>query len=419
MSSETQIALPREDGKVRNSEVEFLRTELASAQEAVREWQERYGNLFSRMPSGYAKLALCDESLGTLSDMVVLTANPAFELHTGLPVDRVIDRKVSEIMTGLGFPWLRAGLKCLTSGQPTQVEGYLMQLGRYIEASFFSPEEGKLAVIFRDISKRVAAEAERDRLREKVDRAERLKGFNNMAVSVAHNFNNMLTIVVGNLDLSLQKLPPGPVHEMIESASRGVWRAADLSRLMLTYLGQHFQPLAPVSVNTVARDAFKTFCASAPDGVHVSLRCDGQDHMVGADTQQLEQAMAALFTNALESIPPNRPASEAGDGWRVEIGIAAGSQFCTSEFLQESVMYDGQKPGEYAFIEVSDDGCGMPSDVLRKACDPFFTTKFVGRGMGLAVVLGVVRSHNGVLTIESQEDKGTKIRLYLPCGSEC
>ena len=285
---------------------------------------------------------------------------------------------------------------------------WVLDRGKIIERD----DQGKplrFAGTILDISDRKALEEGRIEMQRKVLEAQKLESLSLMAGGIAHQFNNLLQIVLGNLELlQMHKLVHGRAAAFVDSAFRAARRAAKLSGLMLDYTGQTLYMPRDVDVNEIVARGEPLFSSVAPRTVRFVIERGEVRHAVTGDAGQLEQVIMSLLTNAAESI---------GDG-PGEIRLATGEMDCDEAYLATTRRELHPAPGRYVFIEVSDTGHGMNAGALERIFDPFYTTKFIGRGLGMAAVLGIVRGHKGGIRIDSEPGKGTTVRVLLPAGAE-
>lgn len=257
----------------------------------------------------------------------------------------------------------------------------------------------------RDITDFVHAEREQKRLSERMRQTHKLESLGILAGGVAHDFNNLLMGIMGNAHLALASVPQSsPMRHHLTEVESIARRAALLANQMLAYSGQSQFAMRPLSLSEMIRDMAPLLTACVPRRIH--LRYDLRDDLpvVLADDRQVRQMLIALVDNAREAI-----GNRAG-----EIRIRTASIKADSTYLANTYVDDELTPGEYLVLELSDNGPGIPEDILPKIFDPFFTTKLTGRGLGLAAVLGIVRGHNGAIRVDSQVGTGSKFTVLLP-----
>lgn len=257
-----------------------------------------------------------------------------------------------------------------------------------------------------DISDRKRAEEERLQAEQRLQQAQKSESLARMAGGIAHHFNNMLGVVLGNLELALDEARQEPgLHAMLGDALKASRQTAEISRSMLTYLGQSVSTKALVDLGEVAGEALLVVGASLPKNVHAGISLPSREVKVLGDAVHLQQILTNLLLNAREAIGED-------EGFiNVEIYPVAASGIHEAKISPPEWR---PKAAEYACVTVSDTGCGMDAETLDDIFDPFFSTKFLGRGLGLAVAMGLVRAHEGAIGLESREGWGSSFRMYLP-----
>lgn len=241
------------------------------------------------------------------------------------------------------------------------------------------------------VIERAEADEERRRLEALRSRAEKAESLMRVAGAVAHHFNNKLTAVMGYLHLAEESLPPGsPALPDLRIAGIAAQEAGEVGRLLLDYLGQDFEPRQVIDLGAVAREGVEAFAPLAPDGVEVGCAVVPHDVLVAGAPRQLREVLDHLLENGVEA------AAACGGSVRVRVLELRGSE------------------GPLACLEVADDGCGMPAEAVGVAFEPFYSTKAPGRGLGLPAVMGLVQAHGGSVTVESEPDQGTVVRVLLP-----
>ncbi len=277
-----------------------------------------------------------------------------------------------------------------------------------LSMAIFTDHHGseRASLIIRDISEQKRLEEERLRLKLRLQEMHRLESLSILAGGVAHDFNNVLQPIVGYAQLARMKVEPGSLLAgdliKIEHAAE---QAAQLAYRMLAYSGKWKFQFETVSLSPLIKNIGPLLAAivAAP----VELRCILAPDLppIEADPGQLSHAVKALVTNSMEGI---------GDSSGT-ISIRTGALTIDRSCLDATAMGEGLPTGEYVVLEVADTGCGMTPEIAARVFDPFFSTKFTGRGLSLAAVQGIVRGHNGAIRVESRPGEGTTFRLLFPC----
>jgi len=265
---------------------------------------------------------------------------------------------------------------------------------------------GALAMVS-DITDRKRAEQERRELEAQMRQAQKLESLGVLAGGIAHDFNNLLTGIIGNAGMALEESAGYPrLHHNVEEIDAAARRAAGLCQLMLTYSGKGQIHVAPVDLNALIREMGDLLGVSKSKKAAIEYELADGLPTVDADAAQIGQILMNLITNASEAL-----GEESG-----VIAIRTGTLQCDKNFLRDTYLSPSLPAGEYVYLEVRDTGVGMDGDTIDKIFDPFFSTKFVGRGLGLAAVLGIIRSHNGAIKVESAPGLGTTFCVLLPVG---
>lgn len=244
-------------------------------------------------------------------------------------------------------------------------------------------------------------------LAERLRQAQKLESLGVMAGGVAHDFNTLLTTIVGNAAILQMDLPAASEDAACARAIQAAAeKAANISRQMLDYTGCgkfRVETLALEQVVAGHRDLLATF---VPDRIALTLDLGAAETWVQGDASQLAQVVANLLTNAVEAT--------SGEG---TVFIRVTRTEADEADLADGANVDSLPPGAYAALEVEDQGEGMDEETRRRMFDPFFSRRGVGRGMGLAAVLGIVRGHHGTVRVRTRPGGGTCIQVLLPLAT--
>ncbi len=263
----------------------------------------------------------------------------------------------------------------------------------------------RLRGVMIDVTARIEAERERDRVNAELLHAQKLESLGLLASGVAHDFNNLLAVVLGNASFALLRAEEdgreaGPLRDIV-TASR---RAQNLTRQLLAYAGKAPSRTAPLDVSANVREIVGLVEAAFPKKVVLDLDLAERLPPVQADPTHLQQVVMNLVMNAAEAV--GDLVGRVRVATRLEtIGPAAAADF-------------GLEPGPYVRLEVADSGSGMGPEVLTRIFDPFYSTKGMGRGLGLSAVAGIVRAHRGAIRFESAPGEGTRCVVHLPAATE-
>ncbi|MDR3457400.1 MAG: PAS domain S-box protein [Verrucomicrobiae bacterium] len=266
-----------------------------------------------------------------------------------------------------------------------------------------------MVVIVRDITERKQAEAETEKLKARNRQLQKAESLGCMAGAIAHIFNNQLAAVIGNLELAMLDLPAGT--EAVQSltlALQAANEAAAVSGQMRTYLGQTFFPHETLDLSEICRQGLSVLRVALPKNVPLELHLPGSGPNIRANADHVKQILTNLITNAWEA------GSDAGKVIRLSVTTIAPEKIPTAHRLP---VDRAPQAASYACLEVADAGCGISGQDIEKIFDPFFSSKFAGRGMGLAVVLGIVRAHDGFITVKSDPGQGSVFQVFLPVSA--
>ena len=257
-----------------------------------------------------------------------------------------------------------------------------------------------------DITEHKQAKEERQRWEQRLVQMHKAESLHRMAGAIAHHFNNLLGAVTGNLELALNYPNEGPqLRTRLTHAMTAAQRAINISQSMLVYLAQSFVKREPLDLGTVTEEAVTVLLSSLPKNVHLRTILTPPGPLIFLNAGQITNILVNLVTNACEALGTD------GGNITVEVGLIA-----TEEIAEQSFVPPEWEPKEenYACLAVSDTGCGLDPANLENIFDPFFSTKFTGRGLGLPMVLGLVRAHGGAIAVQSQIGLGTCFRLFFP-----
>lgn len=292
-----------------------------------------------------------------------------------------------------------------------KIKGFVCLLGLGAPREWTEDEERFAGEVGDQVAQALANRDHRSEADEKQNleirllEAQRRESLGVLAGGIAHDFNNLLTVILGNAEEARLNSPAGtPNAVYLKAVVDASNKAAQLCRQMLAYSGRMRLVMASVDLSRFGREMAPMMDVALGRKTLVAYSFAEKLPLVKADAAQLQQAILNLCINAFESM-------ESGEARaRVSTGVLR----CDAAFLQGCVLKDNLKPGDYVFFEVEDTGCGMDKETTRRIFDPFFSTKFQGRGLGLAAVLGIVRSHEGTIRVESTVGKGTRFQLLLP-----
>jgi signal transduction histidine kinase/CheY-like chemotaxis protein len=234
---------------------------------------------------------------------------------------------------------------------------------------------------------------------------QKLESVGTLAGGIAHDFNNLLTIILGNANIARLELPSdSSIRECLSRIEATSLRAADLCKQMLAYSGKGLFLIRRINISKLVEEMSDLLQLSVAKKVTLQFQLDSSLPAVLADSTQLQQILMNLVTNASEAI---------GDRDGV-ICIRSTLAQVDRKSLRDLSPATNIADGKYVLLEVTDNGSGMSPEIRERIFDPFFSTKFAGRGLGLAAVLGIVRSHRGAISVHSEVGRGSSFKLFLP-----
>ena len=335
-------------------------------------------------------------------DGVITILNPAFQASTGLEPVEWIGKPYVELVHPDDRARAEEQLQAALAGQPRDGPPLRLKSSRgWSLAEFRSApriEDGRIVGIFgiaRDVSERVSLE-------EQVRQTQKMQALGTLAGGIAHDFNNILTAINGNAELALAEAEDPGVRESLQEIQEAGGRAKDLVRQILIFSRRQAVRREVTDLAPVVEEALKLLRTNLPKTIQVSTRIAPDAPVVEADATQIHQIVMNLGTNA---------------------GHAMGERGTLTIDLDAVAIEDGNlpaidlRPGAYARLSVRDTGVGMSPEILERIFEPFFSTKGdAGTGLGLSVVHGIMRDHDGAITVESEVGKGTAFHLYFPAA---
>ncbi|BDU72626.1 CHASE domain-containing protein [Mesoterricola silvestris] len=279
-----------------------------------------------------------------------------------------------------------------TSQGRCDYEGRILRMGQ--------PLDGKACVVLsiRDIT-------ERNRAEEIARTKQKLESLGVLAGGIAHDFNNFLTAILGHVNMAQELLEPGSGAEpMLKRAEASVLRAAELAHQMLAYSGRGSLKVDLLDLNLMVMEMTELLAVSIAKKADLTFHLEPGLPMIMADAVQIQQVVMNLVTNASDAIA-------GGTG---SIAIETRHLEAGRDQLEERFPGQGLEPGAYAALLVSDTGCGMDPETLKRIFDPFYTTKSTGRGLGLSALLGILRGHKAGIHISSEPGRGSRFEILFP-----
>jgi len=387
--------------RVRQIETELQNEELRRTQQDLETAKGRYLDLYDLAPVGYCTLNEHNQ---------ILDANLTLSALLGTARSGLIKDRISRFVLAEDQDIYYLNLRRLLETGVTQgCEVRMRKAGGTVfwarlEAALAQGVEGEpvCRLVMSDISARKRMEAENRQL-------QKAESLTRMAGAIAHHFNNQLQAVMASLEL-LEELPPGiDSARFLTMAKRASEKAAEVSRMMLLYLGQASDQRDVLSLSDLCQEYLPLLKAMLPKTVTLEVDLPSPGPIVIASANQIQQLLTNLVTNAWEAM------GGAAGNIQLNLGACAATEIPSANRFPAG--WQPQQP-DYACLEVADTGCGIGEANLDKVFDPFFTTKFAGRGLGLSVVLGIAQAHGAAITVESKQGQGSVFRVYFPVAPD-
>lgn len=248
-------------------------------------------------------------------------------------------------------------------------------------------------------------EEERIKMKEKLKEKEKLESLALMAGGIAHNYNNILTGILGYAEFALIELPSDSrVRESIQEVIKSGRRAAEITKEIFLYAEGGNFIMGDTDLTVMIKQIEGLLGLSVPGNCKLIYNLSYDIPFIYGNSTIISHMLINLMTNASDAIG-NRNGT---------ITLRTGVKECSEEYLSTCYVSKNLSPGFYVFLEVEDNGCGMKEEIKHRIFDPFFTTRREGRGLGLASVYGIMKIHKGTITVKSEEGEGTSMTLLFP-----
>jgi len=376
-------------------------TKKKKAEEALLESEEKFSRVFEKAP-----LLM---TIVSLDNDVILDVNEAFTNLSGFTREEAIGKTAIELgwVTSEERVHIIPELKRTGSIEATELnvkakDGTEMTILFYAQIIQVGGRK-RILTLAQDITERKRAEEERLKLEEQLRQSQKLEAIGRLAGGVAHDFNNMLAVIIGHAELALDHIAPAtPPYADLQAIRKATEHSAALVRQLLAFARK--QTISPrvLNINETIEAMIKILKRLIGEDVDLIWQPQAGLWPVKIDPGQIEQILANLCINARDAI--------TGTG---KITLQTQNMTCDDQY---HTCHQHVPPGDYVLLSVTDTGCGMDAETLAKIFEPFFTTKEVGKGsgLGLSTVYGIVSQNGGVIDVESVFGRGSSFSIYLP-----
>ncbi len=379
-------------------------TERKEVEEALVASEKKYKMLIEGQGEG---IAITDR------DDRFTFVNPAACDLFGLPADELVGMNLSEFLSEQQFfkkekqnELRKQMIKSSYEIEIRRLDGTVKNI--LITAAPQLGDEGEWIGsfgVFRDITAIKKAEELNRKIDLRILQQQKMESLGVLAGGVAHDFNNLLQGILGNAELAALDIDEtSPAKVCIEDIQEATERAADLTKQILAFSGRGSFIIETIDINELLVDFQQSLSVVVNESDHLGYNFGGQVPLFKGDPEQIRQLLLNMVKNASESI----------NGKKGKIFIETKAEECDREMLDDLFLGEGLPGGEYTVVVIRDNGSGIADDDHQKIYDPFFSTKSLGRGLGLAAVSGILRAHKGAIKMEKSKNAGTEFTVYLP-----
>ena len=388
---------------VQRIELELQNEQLLETERKLNETLERYTRLYHQAPVGYVTLdkkGLIREHNETFAQLLHLPAikikNSNFATFLSTDTDAIFRQRLAPFFKQPEGKLISVSLA--PEGRPPV---HIQVIGRRQTQE----HEELIFCSIIDVTFQKQVEEERQVLEEQLHQKHKMEAVGYMAGGIAHNFNNNLSIILGNLELiEIKQAADSEILPYLANAKIGVRRSTDLVKKIITYSRQGTQKKVATHLNAITNESIDLLSSTLPSTVDIQKRYHPgcETIQVNADPSQIQEVLINLFNNAVHAM------DEKGT---LSVELEAVNVMTENIPIQYNCL-----PGLYAKLSVQDSGHGIPAEIQDKIFDPFFSTKkeFEGAGMGLSTVQGIVAQHNGMIKVKSRMGQGSTFELYFP-----
>lgn len=335
---------------------------------------------------------------------MILEANAAACELYGYPREQLLTMEASQILEACCDFEMAADCYSETCQRHRLADGTQRDMECHMSLIEFAGDHAILC-IGRDVSFRVREEEQRALLENRLEHARKMESLGLLAGGIAHDFNNLLVGIMGNASLARAPgVDRNALDQSLDQIIKTTARASELTQQLLAYAGKAKLKVTALDLSDTVTEMVRMLGNRLSPGAKLTFSIFDRPVLTLADPVQIRQIVMNLLTNASDAL-------RGGVGViTVRTSVAYFDRFTLSETFVASDISEGY----YAVLEVADDGCGIPADTLPKIFDPYYSTKFIGRGLGLSSTLSIIQRHRGAIKVMSEDGKGTIFRLLLP-----
>lgn len=390
------------DLQVYQVELMMQNEELRRTQEELEVSREQYFHLYDLAPVGYV----------TLSEKGLITeTNLTFTTLMGLPRTSINRKPISQFIVPEDQDiYYHNRRKLFDTGEPQACEIRMIRTGAEpvwvrMEASLGKNVDGTpvCRAVISDITERKHLEHEHERLQKHLVQAQKMESIGRLAGGVAHDFNNMLMVIIGNTEMAMEDTnPSSPIYTLLQEIIGSAKRSADITRKLLAFARR--QAICPIvlNLNDLVSGMIKMIQRLIGENIHLIWKPSADLWLIKMDPSQIDQIFVNLAVNARDAI-------DGVGTLTIETRNMTIDDICG---LPHSAFH----PGDYVLLTVRDTGCGIKKEDLENLFEPFYTTKELGKGtgLGLSTIYGIIKQNNGYITVSSDPGQDTIFTIYLP-----
>jgi len=372
----------------------------------LKESEERYRQLVNNAPAGIYEM--------DLKNFGITNVNEVMCRYTGYTKEEFLSLNPLILLAEESLEKFIERGRRIFAGQPIsesteykirRKDGSTFWVRSHSKATYTHGVAVKNTLVLHDITEVKTLEEEKRQLQESLLEARKMEAIATLAGGIAHQFNNALSVVSVSTDMLDLCREVGEEHQKYTNMVReSIQRMTGLTSQLLAYAGGGKYYARTLSLSLFVSETLPTLLPEMPASVQVETDLSQDVLPVKVDPKQMKSVLSAILTNAVEAME---------EGGKIRIA-------CTNQAVEEGDLkeYPDLVPGPYTALTIEDNGKGMDERTLKKIFDPFFTTKFQGRGLAMPAVLGIVKNHGGWIGVDSENGKGTTVRILLPVFEE-